>query len=136
MLNVSARYDGNLRCTVTHDPSGATLVTDAPKDNHGKGEYFSPTDLVGAALSSCALTIMAIAAKAHGVPMEGVTATTQKEMSAAPPRRIAKLITRVVVPLPPDHPKRSVLETAAKSCQVHKSLAAEIDAPIEFVWSG
>ena len=136
MVEITVRYEGNLRCKATHGPSGSTLLTDAPKDNHGKGEAFSPTDLVAAALPSCIMTIMGIVAQRHGVALEGMTATTQKVMATDPPRRIGSLKTVVRVPLPADHPQRQQLENAAHTCPVHKSLSAGIDAPIEFVWAG
>jgi putative redox protein len=136
MVKVSTTYEGGLRCRAVHGPSGAVIVTDAPVDNHGKGESFSPTDLVATALGACMMTIMGIVADRHGIPLAGMTAETEKVMSQSPPRRIASLRTRLTVPLPPDHPQRQLLEQAAHTCPVHKSLAAEIDAPIEFVWTG
>jgi uncharacterized OsmC-like protein len=111
-------------------------VTDAPVDNHGKGESFSPTDLVATALGGCMMTVMGIVAERHGIELAGMTAETEKVMTAAPPRRIASLRTRITIPLPPDHPQRSALEQAARTCPVHKSLHPEIDAPVEFVWTG
>ena len=81
MVNMSAVYSGDLRCRVTHAPSGTALETDAPKDNMGKGECFSPTDLVAAALAACTLTTMAIVAKRDGVPFEGARAEVVKEMA-------------------------------------------------------
>ena len=120
----------------TAGPSGTALVTDAPTDNHGKGESFSPTDLVATALGACMMTVMGIVAERHGVDLTGMTAETEKVMTAQPPRRIASLRTRLVIPLPADHPHRERLETAARACPVHASLHPEIDAAIEFVWSG
>jgi len=136
MVRLSTTYEGGLRCRAVHGPSGATLVTDAPVDNHGKGESFSPTDLVATALGACMMTIMGIAAERHGLDLTGMKAETEKVMSTDPPRRIASLKTRLTLPLPPDHPQRQLLEQAAHTCPVHKSLAAGIDAPIEFVWAG
>jgi len=136
MVNVASTYEGGLRCRAVHGPSGTTLVTDAPVDNHGKGESFSPTDLVATALGACMMTIMGIVAERHGLDLTGMTAETEKVMSAAPPRRIASLRTRITVPLPADHPQRQPLEQAARTCPVHKSLHPEIDAAIKFVWRG
>ncbi|MFM8951589.1 MAG: OsmC family protein [Planctomycetaceae bacterium] len=136
MVKVTSRYEGGLRCRAVHGPSGTTLVTDAPVDNHGKGESFSPTDLVATALGACMMTIMGIVAERHGIDLTGMTAETEKVMTAAPPRRIASLRTRITVPLPADHPQRQSLEQAAHTCPVHKSLHPEIDAAIEFVWQG
>ena len=136
MVTLTSRYEGGLRCRAVHGPSGTTLVTDAPVDNHGKGESFSPTDLVATALGACMMTIMGIVAERHGLDLAGMTAETEKVMTAAPPRRIASLRTRIVVPLPADHPQRQALEQAAHTCPVHKSLHPEIDAAIEFAWTG
>jgi uncharacterized OsmC-like protein len=136
MVKLKSTYAGGLRCRAEHGPSGATLVTDAPVDNHGKGESFSPTDLVATALGACMMTIMGIVAERHGIDLTGTTAETEKVMTPAPPRRIASLRTRITIPLPADHPQRAVLEQAAHTCPVHKSLHPEIDAPIEFVWTG
>jgi uncharacterized OsmC-like protein len=111
-------------------------VTDAPVDNHGKGESFSPTDLVATALGACMMTIMGIVAERHGLDLAGMTAETVKEMTASPPRRIASLRTVLTVPLPADHPQRAALEQAAHTCPVHKSLHPDVAAPIEFVWKG
>lgn len=136
MVTTTTRYLGGLRCEATHGPSRQSILTDAPVDNHGKGEAFSPTDLVAAALSSCALTIMAIAAERHGIVLEGATATTTKEMSKDSPRRIARLATTIRVPLSATHPKRQLLEQSALSCPVHHSLGEGVAAPISFEWVG
>lgn len=136
MVSLTTTYEGHLRCRAQHGPSGTTLLTDAPVDNHGRGEAFSPTDLVAVALGACMMTVMGIAAERHGLDLAGMKAETVKEMSVDPPRRIASLRTRLTIPLPQDHPKRQLLEQAALTCPVHKSLAAGIDAAIEFVWSG
>ncbi len=136
MVSLTTTYEGQLRCRAEHGPSHTTLITDAPVDNQGKGESFSPTDLVGVALGSCMMTIMGIAAQRHGIELVGMQAETVKEMSKDSPRRIASLRTRLTIPLPADHPQRSLLEQAAHACPVHKSLSPEIDAAIEFVWAG
>jgi putative redox protein len=136
MVKVTSTYEGGLRCRAVHGPSGTTLVTDAPVDNHGKGESFSPTDLVATALGACMMTIMGIVAERHGLDLTGMTAETEKVMTSAPPRRIASLRTRLTIPLPADHPQRQLLEQAAHTCPVHKSLHPEIDAAIEFAWTG
>jgi putative redox protein len=136
MVKLTTTYEGGLRCRATHGPSGTTLVTDAPVDNHGKGESFSPTDLVATALGACMMTIMGIVAERHGLDLTGMTVETVKEMTASPPRRIASLRTTLTVPLPADHPQRAALEQAAHTCPVHKSLHPDVAAPIEFVWRG
>jgi uncharacterized OsmC-like protein len=130
------RYEGGLRCTAEHGPSRSTILTDAPVDNHGKGEAFSPTDLVGAALGTCMMTIIGIVAERHGLDVRGMTARTEKLMTTEGPRRIRSLRTVLTLPLPTDHPQRVLLENAAHTCPVHKSLHPDIDAAIEFVWAG
>ena len=89
MTLIDSTYQGQLRCQSSHGPSGTLLETDAPTDNQGKGERFSPTDLVATALSTCMLTIMGIVAERHGWSLEGVTARVEKTMSSDAPRRIA-----------------------------------------------
>lgn len=134
MVNVSIRYKGGLRCEATHGPSGQTLFTDAPVDNHGKGESFSPTDLVATALGTCMATIMGIVAERHQIDLAGMKIEVTKEMSKDAPRRIARLATVIDVPLPADHPDRELLERAALTCPVHQSLHPEIETPLEFRW--
>ena len=136
MVKIDTVYEGHLRCKTLHCPSGSTLITDAPKDNHGKGESFSPTDLISSALGSCMMTIMGIVADKKGIDLIGAKAETKKEMSKELPRRIIALRTRLTLPLPPDHPDRKILEEAALHCPVHKSLDPSIYAAIEFIWSG
>lgn len=136
MVTIAVRYEGGLRCKATHGPSGQTLHTDAPVDNHGRGESFSPTDLVAAALGACMATIMGIAAERHQLDLRGMSIEVSKVMSADAPRRIAKLATTIKVPLPADHPQRVLLENAALTCPVHKSLSAEMEKPVEFEWIG
>jgi uncharacterized OsmC-like protein len=136
MVSITMRYEGGLRCTAEHGPSRSTILTDAPVDNHGKGEAFSPTDLVGAALGTCMMTIIGIVAERHGLDVRGMTARTEKLMTTEGPRRIRSLRTVLTLPLPTDHPQRVLLENAAHTCPVHKSLHPDIDAAIEFVWAG
>ena len=136
MVKLTSTYEGGLRCRTSHGPSGTKLVTDAPVDNHGKGESFSPTDLVATALGACMMTIMGIVADRRDLDLAGMTAETEKVMTSAPPRRIASLKTTITVPLPADHEHRGALEQAALTCPVHKSLHPEIDAAVEFVWTG
>ena len=136
MVKISVRYEGGLRCEATHGPSGKALVTDAPVDNHGKGESFSPTDLVATALGTCMATIMGIVAERHQIDLAGMEIEVAKEMSKDAPRRIARLTTIIGVPLPADHPDRELLERAALTCPVHQSLHPEIEKPLEFRWNG
>jgi putative redox protein len=136
MVEITAKYEGQLRCTATHGPSASTVLTDAHVDNHGRDEAFSPTDMVAAALPTCMMTIMGIYAERHGISLAGMTARTEKEMTKAPPRRIASLRTVITVPIPADHPQREALENAAHTCPVHRSLHPDIEAPIEFIYAG
>ncbi|MEO5754204.1 MAG: OsmC family protein [Chthoniobacterales bacterium] len=135
MVQISIDYTGELHCEAKHGPSGSLIQTDAPTDNQGKGEAFSPTDLVGTALGTCIATTMAIVAERHGVDLKGMTVQVSKEMSDGP-RRIGRLTTKVYVPLPADHPQRELLEKTALGCPVHRSLAAEMERPTEFFWEG
>ncbi len=134
MVTINITYTGDLHCEATHGPSGTKLSTDAPKDNQGKGESFSPTDLVATALGSCILTVMGITARKLGVAMEGAQVTVTKEMQASP-RRIARLSAQVTMPAGIATEHRAALEHAAHTCPVHQSLHPEIDAPIIFAWS-
>ncbi len=134
MVNVQIEYQGDLHCKATHGPSGTELSTDAPKDNQGRGESFSPTDLVATALGSCMLTIMGIAARTLNVDISGARSTVTKEMTAAPPRRIERLTVRIHVPHALSAEDREKLERAARACPVHRSLHPEVQIPIEFTW--
>jgi putative redox protein len=134
MVRIEITYQGSLRCQASHGPSGATLLTDAPADNQGRAESFSPTDLVASALGTCVLTIMGIVADRHGLDLTGARATVQKEMIADPTRRIASLATLVEVPVNPGAEGRRLLESAAAHCPVHASLGEAVDAPVSFRW--
>jgi putative redox protein len=136
MVEISIRYQGDLRCEARHEPSGMVLTTDAPVDNEGKGESFSPTDLAATSLGTCMLTIMGIAARKQGVDLAGTTVRVVKEMSARPPRRIARLSVVFTIPLPASHEKRVLLETAAKNCPVHLSLHPDVEQVMRFDWVG
>jgi putative redox protein len=135
MVNISIEYTGGLHCNGIHEPSKSKLETDAPTDNQGKGEAFSPTDLVATALGTCIATTMAIVAERHQLDLKGMTVRVAKEM-ANDPRRIGRLITEVHVPLPPDHPQRPLLEKTALGCPVHRSLHPDMERPTEFFWEG
>lgn len=135
MVQVDIVYQGDLRCQATHGPSGGVIHTDAPLDNHGKGEAFSPTDLVGTALGTCMLTIMGIVAQRHGLDLRGTTVKVTKEMVAQPHRRIGRLgVTFNFVAKFSDEDKQR-LEQAAYTCPVHRSLSKEVEIPIVFNWA-
>src|ERR1044071_9498704 len=101
MVKISVKYSGNLHCDATHGPSQSKISTDAPTDNKGKGEAFSPTDLVATALATCMSTTMGIKAEDLGVDLRGMSVSVKKEMSNAPPRRIVALPSEVHIPLAP-----------------------------------
>ena len=134
MVQINVSYEGQLRCVAKHGPSGNTLFTDAPADNMGKGEAFSPTDLVATALATCVLTTMGIVAKRHNLDMDGATASVTKEMVSTPLRRIGRLAMTVRMPKKLAPEDRQRLENAAHTCPVHKSLHPEVDSPITFTW--
>ena len=135
-VRIDFTYDGELRCSATHAPSQTVLLTDAPVDNQGKGQSFSPTDLVATALGTCVLTTMAIYAERHAIDLRGATATVQKEMIATPSRRIGKLTAEIRLPLPESHPQREALERAGLTCPVHQSLHPDVEQKVTFEWLG
>ena len=131
MTDTVVTYEGGLRCRAQHPESGTIILTDAPKDNHGLGQSFSPSELLSVSLGSCILSIMGIAAQSMSVDITGATAIVTKEMSNAP-RRIAKISVALTVPGLQDERQKSKLEAAAHACPVHNVLG--IDAPIEIRW--
>jgi len=136
MVQISIDYTGSLHCSAIHGPSDTNLATDAPLDNQGKGDSFSPTDLVATSLGSCIATTMGIAAQDQGIDLAGMTVKVGKEMSKDAPRRIVALPTEVHIPLPASTPQRALLEKTGLNCPVHKSLPPEIDRPTKFFWEG
>jgi putative redox protein len=136
MVNVSITYTGDLHCDATHGPSGSTIATDAPADNKGKGESFSPTDLVATALATCMATTAGIAAQDHGVDLGGMTVRIEKHMSKDAPRRIVGLPSEIHIPLSSDVPQRALIENAILNCPVHKSLPPDIERPTKIFWEG
>lgn len=135
METIHTRYLGALRTEATHLQSGTTILTDAPTDNHGKGEAFSPTDLLAAALGSCLMTIMGITGRTHGIELEGTQLKITKIM-ASQPRRVAEV--KIVVEFPTTQSfsakERSILEHAAKTCPVALSLHPDLVQSIDFVY--
>src|SRR5213595_2050696 len=127
MVKVSVNYTGDLHCDATHGPSQSKISTDATTDNKGKGEAFSPTDLVATALATCMATTVGIAAQDHGLDLSGMTVKIEKHMSTDAPRRIVGLPSEVHFPLSPDTPQRALLEQVVLNCPVHKSLPPEIE---------
>ena len=133
MTRISCRYDGQLRCLSTHGPSGALLPTDAPTDNQGRGEAFSPTDLVATALATCILTILGITADRHGLQLEGTTAEVEKTMTSSGSRRIAGLEVWITLPARLDERQREMLRRAGENCPVKLSLEGAV--PMTLHWA-
>lgn len=134
MTKMHIEYLGNLHTKCTHEPSGVTIETDAPTDNGGKGEAFSPTDLFATSLGSCLLTIMGLAAKKMQIELKNITADVEKFMAPAPERRVKKLVVQIncTEHYSPDVQKQLV--EAALHCPVHKSLHPDIELDIRFTW--
>ncbi len=130
-VTAEVTYVGDLRTQGRHVQSGISLLTDAPVDNHGKGEAFSPTDLVATALASCMLTIMGIKAKDLGIDLTDSTIDVTKVMSANP-RRIAQIQLVFHLPASLDGRARKVLEAAAHTCPVAQSLHPETQQQVVF----
>ena len=133
MTQINSTYSGDLRCASLHGPSGSTLETDAPTDNQGKGEHFSPTDLVATALSTCILTIMGIVAERHDWDLKGCTARVEKVMTSEAPRKIAQLEVWIELPAHLDAKARKILQKAGENCPVKVSLEGAV--PMELHWS-
>ncbi len=127
-------YLGNLRTENLHLQSGNTYITDAPLDNNGKGEAFSPTDTVATGLANCMLTVMGIKANQLKIDMDGTTAQVTKIMSAEP-RRISRIEIIFNFPNPLDSKSRKILEQTARTCPVHFSLHPDIEREIIFNWN-
>jgi putative redox protein len=132
MVRIDVTYEGDLHTTARHAPSGAELPTDAPKDNEGRGENFSPTDLVATALGTCMLTTMGIVARRKGIAFDGAKASVEKHMVADPLRRIGKLEVAFDMPAGLGPAERKLLENTAMTCPVHKSLRQDVEIPVEF----
>ena len=131
MVRIDATYDGNLRCTATHEPSGAKLITDAPVDNMGKGESFSPTDLLATSMLTCVMTIVAIRAESRGIDVSGMTGSVEKTM-ASNPRRVAKLEIVVNLPLGISMDDRAWLITEGCNCPVCVSVSESMEVDVTF----
>ena len=135
MVKITGEYQGDLHCLAIHEPSGNALPTDAPKDNQGRGEAFSPTDLTATSLATCIATTMAIVARRHGVELKGLKFEVTKEMSTDAPRRIVRLATQLWLPIPKTEELAKLLEHAAHHCPVHNSLHPQIEKPVIFHWA-
>ena len=135
-MTSTIQYDGNLRTRCTHIRSGSVIETDAPVDNNGKGERFSPTDLVATALGTCMITIMDMKAQAMEIDLSGLTIDCEKVMGSDP-RRITGINLTFHFPeaLHTSEKQRTILENAALSCPVIKSIHPDINVKTDFNWS-
>ncbi len=135
MITSTVNYKGDLRTEATHLQSNSVILTDAPKDNHGKGEAFSPTDLVATALASCMISVMGILSKKEGItPIDGTTAEVTKVMLAEP-RRIGEIHVNITFPkLNYTDKEKKMYEHAAHTCPVAKSLHHDLKQIITFNW--
>jgi len=127
MITVETIYLGELRTEATHLQSGNKIITDAPTDNQGRGEYFSPTDLVATSLGSCMITVMGIAARTHNFNIDGTKLLITKVMTQEPPRRIAEIIVELTFPAGNYSEKeKKILEYVVKTCPVALSLHPDV----------
>jgi putative redox protein len=135
MVPQSTLYLGELRCKAIHGPSSVELVTDAPTDNQGRGESFSPTDLVVTALATCKVTTMDLVARRDNVRLDGTKVYAEKHMSTDPPRRIARIVIKIDFPpgIAPDY--RPKLEHTARTCPVAKSLHPDVELDVTFSYA-
>ena len=131
MVRIDATYDGNLRCSATHGPSGAKLITDAPVDNMGKGESFSPTDLLATSMLTCIMRIVAIRADSKVIDVSGMTGSVKKSM-AANPRRVSKLEIIVNLPSNLNMDDRGWLITEGCNCPVCMSVSESMEVDVTF----
>ena len=134
MSRANIVYQNNLRTETEHIASGEKIITDAPVDNNGKGEAFSPTDLVATALGACIITIMAISANKYGIDMSGTNASVKKIMGSDP-RRISEISIDINMNKNIEEKDRKRLERAALACPVHKSLHPDLEKKIRFIYS-
>lgn len=135
MATIKTTYLGDLRTEITHVQSGNKIITDAPIDNKGKGEYISPTDMLSASLGSCMLTIMGISAKAYGFDIDGTKMEITKIMGTEP-RRVAEIDIDVIMPqISYTDQQKRLIESAAKSCPVEHSLHPDIKRVFRFIYS-
>jgi uncharacterized OsmC-like protein len=130
---VTGKFVGGKSIELTHEPSGSKIVTDAPKDNGGEGQLFSPTDLVVAGLGSCVLTTIALVAHRSVLVVDGMHMRAEKIMADAP-RRIGEILLNVHLPKSLDVFDRQKLERAGLGCPVHKSLRSDIPVRVQFLY--
>ena len=134
MVEITVEYEGGLHTHAVHGPSKSSLETDAPLDNQGRGERFSPTDLVATALGTCMLTTMGILAERHGWPLAGTRARIEKHMVADPLRRIGRLVAELSFAPGIPREARAPLLRAAETCPVRQSLLSAIEVDLRVEW--
>lgn len=134
MVEIQIDYEGQLRCLAEHMPSGNKMMSDAPVDNQGRGESFSPTDMVATALGTCMVTIMGIVADQRMIDLKGLRLIVRKKMSEDLPRRISRLDVQIHVPVAENHSDQKFLEEAALTCPVKYSIHPDIEVDIDWCW--
>lgn len=132
MVEMMLTYDGDQRSTAVHGPSGTVLIIDAPVDNGGKGESYSPSDLVATALGACMLTYIGKAADRHGWDVSGTRIVVQKDMVADPLRRIGRLVVDIHLTRDFDDKEMRILTNTVTTCPVKLSISDQIEVPITF----
>jgi putative redox protein len=132
MVTIDIEYKGQLHCSAIHGPSKSEILTDAPVDIQGRGEAFSPTDLLAASLGTCMLTVMGMAAKKLGVALDGAAVSVEKHMSTNGPRRVSQLHLSFRLPVAISAEHRTALEHAAHTCPVHLSLHPDVAVELAF----
>lgn len=135
-VRIDVSYNGSLQCKAVHAPSKDALVTDAPVDNQGRGDHFSPTDLLATSLITCIITTMGIAAQTRGIELGQVEGSVEKHMGSQPRRHVEKLVVRIK--FLSDHPAktREMLQNAAHACPVHASLAPTTQVDLQITFPG
>ncbi len=131
MVRIDATYDGDLRCTATHGPSGAKLITDAPVDNHGKGASFSPTDLLATSMLTCIMTIIGIRANSRDIDVNGMSGSVEKSMGSDP-RRVAQLDVIIRLPNGLSDADKDWLKTEGCACPVCRSVSEQMEVDVQF----
>jgi putative redox protein len=135
MVEIEVAYPGDLHTTCRHGPSGRRLETDAPADNQGRGESFSPTDLLATALGTCMLTTMGIVARREGWTLDGARARIEKHMVADPLRRVGRVVLCFEMPAGIDPAARAKLEHSARTCPVKQSMHPDVETDLRFEWA-
>ena len=133
-MTATVTYESNLRTTCLHLQSGSVFETDAPTDNKGKGERFSPTDLIATGLGACLITTMGIKAESMEIALDGAKVEVTKVM-VSDPRRIGKIIVHATMPaLNLDDKTKEILERVGRTCPVERSLHPDVELDIQFNW--